>query len=905
MAKPSQTMQLDHPRLLLTESSPARRWVFYVVLSALGGLGAWGCFISAFALPVSPAALTAAGLLCCGFTVWRQVDPRRRWWSASLAGWAVWLALSVFFFDQFLHGAQRSLNAMLDQYSDKLNYNLPTLALRYAPGVPRPHPEAECTVFFSLLFYPFFWCMSRLLARRGSTLGAFCLSGMLLVFPLSFSILPADWAFGALLLFWCALLLVTSVLGGRQGLLGRRERYRASGAAAAKPGTLLLLPLLLAGMAGVYLLSPPESYARPQLVDSLRSLVEEGLGSRSYMRGGQGSSNRWVQLNTLGSRAYTGETVLRVKFDWQGINDAAQYPYNYDVGEHLRRHPKEYLKSFVGSVYTGSSWERLKGEARQEQEQLALQAQNQTALYREQMYLDGVDAPVAYLLSVQNLGANPRCVFTPCGLADGEAQLARQGLEFVDDGCVKSTDFLAGTREYTLESCGAPTGTHYFSRVAECLLGSSAVQMGRADQGHERSQYDEYDQLLDGNNAWTGSLGVEDPRQWLVLRSSLDAQFQAGGEGWTEDLWKAPEALQDQLDLKDPDFLDQMEAYHDFVYRYYTQVPESLREYLVSYRQALDLNPYTREERFDFRDGPVLFAYRIAQVFRQYYTYTLSPPAPQPGEDFVGFFLDQSQEGYCVHFASAAVLLLRSAGYPARYAEGYAVPCTQSGWIDVPDYNAHAWVEVYCGGTGWVPVEVTPASTDNPSVYYNAALPGGSEGEAIQIPSQEPAATLPPRDRRPLREDELGLSTPEPQQGASPAPDLSGPAAGGPGGQKEAGWLALGCCGLLLAAAGLLLSRSLRRRSRAKALARPDRNQAALSAYALLLELYQWEALCGLREEPPPRWKELAEKARFGRGMLEPEELRELTAYIAPLQKKLRMRLSRWHKLRCWAAGLI
>ncbi len=39
----------------------------------------------------------------------------------------------------------------------------------------------------------------------------------------------------------------------------------------------------------------------------------------------------------------------------------------------------------------------------EEQEQLALQAQNQTALYREQMYLDGVDAPVAYLLSVQTL----------------------------------------------------------------------------------------------------------------------------------------------------------------------------------------------------------------------------------------------------------------------------------------------------------------------------------------------------------------------------------------------------------------------------------------------------------------------------------------------------------------------
>ena len=118
--------------------------------------------------------------------------------------------------------------------------------------------------------------------------------------------------------------------------------------------------------------------------------------------------------------------------------------------------------------------------------------------------------------------------------------------------------------------------------------------------------------------------------------------------------------------------------------------------------------------------------------------------------------------------------------------------------------------------------------------------------------------------------------------------------------------LAAICCGLLLAAAGLLLSRSLRRRSRAKALARPDRNQAALSAYALLLELYQWEALCGLREEPPPRWKELAEKARFGRGMLSEEELRELTAAAEQLRQKLLAQLPWLTRLRCkYIFGLI
>lgn len=905
MPKQSQNIQLDHPRLLHTESSPVRRWSFYAMLSALGGLGAWGCFITAFALPLNPVPLILLGLFCCGFTVWRQVDPRKRWWSVSLAAWVFWLLMGVFFFDQFLHGAQRTLNAMLDQYSAKLNYDLPTFFLNYPSSVPRPRPEEEYTVFFCMLFYPFFWAMSRLLARRRSTLGAFCLSGMLLVFPLSFSILPAGWTFGTLVLFWCSLLMMNSILGGRPGPLGRRERYRASGAAAARPVTLLLVPLVLAAMLGVYVFCPPETAVRPRLVNDLRGLVEEGFGARSYLRGGQGNSNREVHLNTMGGREYTGETVLRVKFDWQGLDGAVQYPYDYSIGSYLEQHPKEYLKSFVGSVYTGSSWERLGEEARGELEQLGLRAQNQAAQNRELLYLEGVDAPVSYELSVQNLGANPRCVFTPCGLADEPEQLMRYSLTMVDDGFVKSENFFSGVREYTVNAWGPPTGTNYFSRVAERILGDPQFQIGRADWGNfGLGQYGFVDSLADGTNDWMRILGVaEVPQQWQVLRESLEGQFQAGGAGWVEDLWKAPEEIRAQLEPQALSFLDSVEAYNDFVYRNYTQVPESLREYLISYRQALGLNPYTEEERFDRRDGPVFFAYHIASVFSQYYTYSLSPPTPEAGEDFVGFFLDQSQEGYCVHFASAAVMLLRSAGYPARYAEGYAVPCTQSGWVDVPDYNAHAWVEVYCGGVGWVPVEVTPASRDNPAVYYNAMLPDGSEGSEGR--PQEPAATLPPRDRRPLDLTEAEDSSPLPQGGASPAPDHSGAVSDSTGG-GESFWLAAGGCAVLLAAgAGIWLNRCLRRRIRAKALAQPDRNQAALYAYALLLELYQWEALCGRREEQPPRWKELAEKARFGRGMLAPEELRELTGNIEPLQEKLRTRLSRWQKLRCWLTGLI
>ena len=68
-----------------------------------------------------------------------------------------------------------------------------------------------------------------------------------------------------------------------------------------------------------------------------------------------------------------------------------------------------------------------------------------------------------------------------------------------------------------------------------------------------------------------------------------------------------------------------------------------------------------------------------------------------------------------MHFASAGALILQSLGVPARYASGYVVEPSafhkeKKGYqADVPDYNAHAWVEIYLENIGWVPVEMTPA----------------------------------------------------------------------------------------------------------------------------------------------------------------------------------------------------
>ena len=149
--------------------------------------------------------------------------------------------------------------------------------------------------------------------------------------------------------------------------------------------SLLLLPAVLLCMAAIYLYIPPAEYTRPPLVDGLRASLQDGFGSASYLRGGQGNSNKQVDLNAMGGRSYTGETMLRVKFDW----DAPVWE------DSSVNRVKEYLHSFVGSVYTGKSWERLDLDDRQQLEALDFSPQNLNALYREIM-------PVSFIRSEEH-----------------------------------------------------------------------------------------------------------------------------------------------------------------------------------------------------------------------------------------------------------------------------------------------------------------------------------------------------------------------------------------------------------------------------------------------------------------------------------------------------------------------
>ena len=99
----------------------------------------------------------------------------------------------------------------------------------------------------------------------------------------------------------------------------------------------------------------------------------------------------------------------------------------------------------------------------------------------------------------------------------------------------------------------------------------------------------------------------------------------------------------------------------------------------------------------------------VQQYLKANAAYSLNPGRMESGSDFVEDFLTVKKEGYCVHFAVAGTLLLREMGIPARYVEGYLIPPEPAGEeIELTDYEAHAWTEVFIPEFGWYPVEMTP-----------------------------------------------------------------------------------------------------------------------------------------------------------------------------------------------------
>jgi transglutaminase-like putative cysteine protease len=129
------------------------------------------------------------------------------------------------------------------------------------------------------------------------------------------------------------------------------------------------------------------------------------------------------------------------------------------------------------------------------------------------------------------------------------------------------------------------------------------------------------------------------------------------------------------------------------------------------------------------RDADEILSRAIAFLRQGRYVYTLEPPLL--GADSVDEFLFATKAGFCEHFSSAFVFLMRAAGVPARVVTGY-----QGGELNpfdriitVRQSDAHAWTEVFLPARGWVRVDPTAV-----------AVPGRVEsGLARAVPQTEQA----------------------------------------------------------------------------------------------------------------------------------------------------------------------
>lgn len=150
----------------------------------------------------------------------------------------------------------------------------------------------------------------------------------------------------------------------------------------------------------------------------------------------------------------------------------------------------------------------------------------------------------------------------------------------------------------------------------------------------------------------------------------------------------------------------------------YTQLPESLPQRVKDlavnltndkdsrYDKVLAIENYFTDNSFVYETTNVLF--------------------PAKNQDYVDQFLFDTKSGYCNNFSTSMIVLLRSAGIPARWVKGFTEGTLENtiagaegeNVYKIANNNAHSWVEVYFPEYGWIPFEPTKGFT-NPYNFIN------------------------------------------------------------------------------------------------------------------------------------------------------------------------------------------
>ncbi len=210
-----------------------------------------------------------------------------------------------------------------------------------------------------------------------------------------------------------------------------------------------------------------------------------------------------------------------------------------------------------------------------------------------------------------------------------------------------------------------------------------------------------------------GSVLAEGETQWQVPYYSRARYCYMGESALSEDLyWQTLE-----------------QQYESYVYDRYRDYPA---------KKLPRLFEVCSQQQFD--SVQEMAAY-VEQYLAQMAVYDLKAGACPEGKDFTEYFLYENKKGYCVHFATAATLMFRMMGVPARYVTGYVafmgdfVESKDYYVTEVPDDHAHAWTEIYVSPYGWIPVDATPPGDRTQDVERR--IPDRTVFEAPQVIPEE------------------------------------------------------------------------------------------------------------------------------------------------------------------------
>lgn len=208
------------------------------------------------------------------------------------------------------------------------------------------------------------------------------------------------------------------------------------------------------------------------------------------------------------------------------------------------------------------------------------------------------------------------------------------------------------------------------------------------------------------------------------------------GSGYTANYVPIGDVDPTAYTLENTMYSEQESVYKEFVYNTYLQLPADTKAAMLRIASLNGLNP----------TNPNIIQ-EVKNYIQSAAIYSLEFRPFPANVDFAVYFLEVLREGICQHFAMAATTMYRALGIPARYVVGYSVIVKEANqWVDVGVDRAHAWVEVYVDGFGWVPMEVTAGGAGGSVGSGNGS--GGSElpkllpGGGAECPTNEPCDDL-------------------------------------------------------------------------------------------------------------------------------------------------------------------